>query len=160
VKYNIILLAMTVAVFSGCITSQPQSNVGNLQIKIAHLERKVKEKDRDIEDLRFEVQNITNQMDAFEKRQMESSAIGFTGFDDMPVVSEGSDKEDTRVIRVNVSTKKLQSALKSAGYYKGSLDGKIGRETKRGIEEFQKDHGLTVDGIVGKRTWSELKNYL
>jgi len=54
----------------------------------------------------------------------------------------------------------VQSALKNAGYYNGSIDGKIGGKTKAAISEFQKDHDLTSDGIIGKKTWAELKYYI
>lgn len=56
--------------------------------------------------------------------------------------------------------KDIQSALKGAGYYKGSVDGKIGPTTKSAIKAFQKDHGLDADGVVGKGTWNKLKVYL
>ncbi|HBR14069.1 MAG TPA: hypothetical protein DD723_00800 [Candidatus Omnitrophica bacterium] len=54
----------------------------------------------------------------------------------------------------------IQKALKSAGYYNGPLDGKIGAKTQEAIMKFQKDNGLKVDGKVGRMTWSELKPYL
>jgi len=54
----------------------------------------------------------------------------------------------------------IQQALKNAGYYRGNLDGKIGPQTRSAIEAFQSDQGLTVDGIVGRNTWSKLKAYL
>lgn len=36
------------------------------------------------------------------------------------------------------------------------VDGAFGMETKRAVQKFQKDHGLTADGIVGPKTWAEL----
>lgn len=54
----------------------------------------------------------------------------------------------------------IQQALKNAGYYRGNLDGKIGPQTRTAVEAFQSDQGLTVDGIVGRNTWSKLKAYL
>lgn len=56
--------------------------------------------------------------------------------------------------------KDIQRALKAAGFYSGSIDGKIGPKTKRAITEFQKAKGLKVDGKVGPRTWAELEKYL
>lgn len=35
-------------------------------------------------------------------------------------------------------------------------DGIFGRKTKAAVEAYQKDHGLTDDGIVGEKTWSML----
>ena len=54
----------------------------------------------------------------------------------------------------------IQTALKKAGFYKSEVDGKIGRRTKSAIKSFQKSKGLTPDGIVGTKTWEELKKYL
>lgn len=36
-------------------------------------------------------------------------------------------------------------------------DGYFGADTKKAVIEFQKQHGLTPDGIVGPRTWSTIK---
>ncbi len=54
----------------------------------------------------------------------------------------------------------IQKALKGAGYYQGTVDGKIGTATKNAVKAFQKDHGLGPDGVVGQRTWEKLKVYL
>ncbi len=54
----------------------------------------------------------------------------------------------------------IQKALKGAGYYQGTVDGKIGPATKDAVKAFQKDHGLEADGVVGRRTWDKLKVYL
>jgi peptidoglycan hydrolase-like protein with peptidoglycan-binding domain len=54
----------------------------------------------------------------------------------------------------------IQTALKNAGYYTGSIDGKIGTKTKVAIEEFQKANSLNADGKVGPKTWAVLSSYL
>jgi peptidoglycan hydrolase-like protein with peptidoglycan-binding domain len=54
----------------------------------------------------------------------------------------------------------IQTALKNAGYYTGLIDGKIGPQTKKAIEEFQKANGLQTDGKVGPKTWSVLSKHL
>lgn len=56
--------------------------------------------------------------------------------------------------------KQIQSALKNAGFYKGEADGKIGFEVKDAIKKFQKSKGLNPDGVVGSKTWEELRRYL
>jgi hypothetical protein len=58
------------------------------------------------------------------------------------------------------SGKDIQTALKNAGVYSGTVDGKIGPMTKKAIEEFQKTHNLKADGKVGLKTWEELSKYL
>ena len=56
--------------------------------------------------------------------------------------------------------KDIQKALKNAGLYTGSVDGKLGPKTKKAIEEFQSSKGLKADGKVGPKTWAELEKYL
>lgn len=56
--------------------------------------------------------------------------------------------------------KDIQLALKNAGFYAGSIDGKIGPKTKAAVIEFQKVKGLKTDGKVGSKTWAELEKYL
>lgn len=57
-------------------------------------------------------------------------------------------------------TRKIQKALKKAGYNPGSLDGQFGPKTVYAVTKFQQSKGLTADGIVGKRTYAKLKPYL
>ena len=53
----------------------------------------------------------------------------------------------------------IQTALKNAGYYSGSVDGKIGPKSKKAIKDFQQANNLTVDGKVGPKTWEALNKY-
>jgi serine-type D-Ala-D-Ala carboxypeptidase (penicillin-binding protein 5/6) len=48
--------------------------------------------------------------------------------------------------------RKIQTALKSAGYYKGKVDGQIGPATRTAIRKFQKRHKLRADGMAGPKT--------
>lgn len=50
----------------------------------------------------------------------------------------------------------VQTALKSAGYYSGTVDGAWGRKTLAAVVAFQSDNGLTVDGVVGSSTERKL----
>lgn len=50
----------------------------------------------------------------------------------------------------------LQAALMAHGYSLGGIDGKFGGNTDSAVREFQRDHGLTVDGLAGKNTFSAL----
>ena len=58
------------------------------------------------------------------------------------------------------SIEKIQEALKNAGIYTGSIDGKLGPKTKQAIESFQSQHNLNADGKVGPKTWAKLSQYL
>ncbi len=56
--------------------------------------------------------------------------------------------------------RRIQTALRKAGYNPGPVDGKFGPRTLRATERFQKANGLQVDGIVGSLTWKKLSAYL
>ena len=45
--------------------------------------------------------------------------------------------------------KKIQTRLKELGYYNGAVDGQFGDGTEKAFKAFQKEAGLTVDGIAG-----------
>ena len=60
----------------------------------------------------------------------------------------------------SLTHKDIQLALKNAGFYNGTIDGKIGRNTKKAIKELQKANGLKADGKVGPKTKSLLLQYL
>lgn len=63
-------------------------------------------------------------------------------------------------VSVKPNSREIQTALKNAGYYIGEIDGKLGRMSRKAIEDFQEANGLTVDGKVGPKTWSALAKYL
>lgn len=54
------------------------------------------------------------------------------------------------------AVKTLQQRLKELGYLTGSADGKYGEATKAAVIAFQKNNGLTVDGVAGSGTQNKL----
>lgn len=52
---------------------------------------------------------------------------------------------------------RLQLALQGAGF-SVKIDGAFGRGTENAVKEFQHDHGLEADGVVGDLTWQALEN--
>lgn len=48
--------------------------------------------------------------------------------------------------------KKMQQALIDQGYLGGYADGIFGRNTENAVRKFQTKHGLTSDGLAGKKT--------
>jgi peptidoglycan hydrolase-like protein with peptidoglycan-binding domain len=51
----------------------------------------------------------------------------------------------------------VQTALTRLGYAPGKIDGKNGPNTQGAVKVFQKQHGLTDDGIVGPATKGALQ---
>ena len=50
----------------------------------------------------------------------------------------------------------LQMLLNSKYGYDLEVDGNFGKATESAVKDFQKKHGLTADGVVGKKTWAAL----
>ena len=136
-----ILIAFFLVLFlAGCATTnrtsnnqtqQLQSQVKELQDKIRFLEEEAQAKSREISELENELYKTQTA-----RQKTESSTT------------------------VQLSVKQIQTALKNAGFYKSSIDGKLGKQTKNAIKAFQEAHGLKADGMVGKRTIAELSKYL
>lgn len=48
--------------------------------------------------------------------------------------------------------RQIQKKLRELGYYKGSVDGIYGTGTQKAVKSFQKNCGITADGIAGPKT--------
>ena len=53
----------------------------------------------------------------------------------------------------------MQERLMEKGYDLGAAgaDGAFGKQTEKAVQAFQRDKGLTVDGVVGPKTWAALE---
>lgn len=60
--------------------------------------------------------------------------------------------------------KNIQLCLSRAGYYSGAIDGRFGQNTDTAVYNYQLDHDLAPDGIVGGNTkmklWESYKGVL
>lgn len=67
----------------------------------------------------------------------------------LPVLGKGDEGK---------SVEALQGLLIYKGYNCGGYgaDGDFGTGTEKSVKQYQKDNGLSADGIVGKKTWSML----
>lgn len=52
--------------------------------------------------------------------------------------------------------RQIQEQLQNLGYYGGNIDGIFGIATKNAVMNFQRDNGLSVDGIAGEKTLKAL----
>lgn len=136
------VLALCVLFFSGCATAGKNHalELQQCQSRIGYLEQEIRDKDREIANLEYELQR--KESESYRRTTAPQKARSESSYSSTP------------------STTQIQKALKNAGYYKGPIDGKIGAKTQDAIMKFQKDNGLKVDGKVGQMTWSELKVYL
>lgn len=48
--------------------------------------------------------------------------------------------------------RRIQNKLKSLGIYKGGIDGIYGTQTRNAVRQFQRNCGITADGIAGPKT--------
>ncbi|MBR2278882.1 MAG: spore cortex-lytic enzyme [Eubacterium sp.] len=75
-----------------------------------------------------------------------SYAVGNTLF------SEDSTYALSRYGSTGSEVRSIQTKLKSLGYYYGAVDGIYGTQTKNAVIAFQRNCGITVDGIAGPQT--------
>lgn len=139
---------------TGCVTTQNKSSMDQLQIRVVDLEKKLEERDSEIVDLKYQVKDLSSRVEDEPAKSYEEPDVVKSS------APEAVSTSDNKIIKVSASVSDVQRALKNAGFYKGSVDGKIGQQTKKAVESFQRQHNLTADGIVGRRTWEELKVYL
>lgn len=52
----------------------------------------------------------------------------------------------------------IQNRLNEIGYNAGTADGFFGQTTYNAVVEFQSDHGLDADGVIGESSWNILFN--
>lgn len=150
---RLILGVIFIATISGCATTQQKGANDQLQGRVVDLEKKLEEKDSEIVDLQYEVKDLHSKV-ANNRSAMMMTEETTTS---RSTVDIGT---DDKVIKVDASVSRVQTALKNAGHYNGKIDGKAGSGTKAAISAFQKSQGLTADGVVGRKTWESLKQYL
>ena len=83
-----------------------------------------------------------------------SSVIQYTA--DIYNVNSGNEQEGVYVLSKygsrGTEVRQIQTKLKQLDYYKGSVDGIFGTQTKNAVIAFQKNCGITADGIAGPKT--------
>ena len=67
-----------------------------------------------------------------------------------PTVSLGSTGQDVKDLQVVLNATVADNSL--------VVDGVFGNLTKEAVMAFQKEYGLTIDGIVGSQNWNKLES--
>lgn len=134
-----LLVLILVLNLVGCATAGKGSSVQQLQIRNSELERELQQRDE-------EIRYLETELKAAQKPKVDLKST---------TVTKKAKIEDPAA-----TPKKIQTALKNAGFYNGAIDGKVGKATQASIMEFQKANNLKADGIAGKKTWAKLKTYL
>ena len=155
---RLLSIFILVIAFSGCATTQMKTQNEQIQARVTDLEKNLQAKDAQIVDLQYQVKDLSSKVEVSKPGEPEQASANSTEQAGSAKVLGISD--NSQIIRVKANPEKIQRALKSAGVYTGPVDGKIGAGTKAAIIEFQKSHGLKADGVLGKKTWEELKTYL
>ena len=145
------ILMGTMVLTTGCTTKKRhERDITNLQTQIGSLQSDVSRLDQSVRDsdtaLKSAQQRGTSQ---------PAGAGSSTVFGELN--NSGTVYRTPSGFEIPVIA--LQRALKNAGYYQGTIDGKVGSGTKQAIKNFQKDRGLTTDGVCGRQTWTQLKSF-
>lgn len=156
-----LMLVCVSLIVSGCATtSRTVAPANQLPSEVAELQQRLEDQEKEVLDLQYEVKELSLKL--AEKKTVKTP-VAVEPVRTVPVEPEVAvaDVSTDNVLRATgVSVADLQKALKGAGLYSGNIDGKIGRQTRIAIIEFQKQHALKTDGIVGRQTWAAMKTYL
>ena len=158
---SIFILAIA---FSGCASTQLKTQNEQIESRVTDLEKANQSKDAEIVDLQYQVKDLSSKVDGSKPAESDQASQDNQSAPSSTDQAESAQPTDVSpsgpIVRVKVKAEKIQRALKNAGVYTGPVDGKIGPGTKEAIVEFQKSHGLKADGVLGKKTWEELKVFL
>ena len=131
------VMAFFVVSMAGCATCKKRDvEIQGLKEKVQSLESESQVKDNEINSLR----------ETLAKQVQESG--------------QSTSNIEVKETKQHPTVKQIQTALKNAGYYSGAADGKMGKQTREAIRDFQRAKGLHIDGKAGKLTWGLLKESL
>jgi murein L,D-transpeptidase YcbB/YkuD len=146
---RIVMVVAAASILSGCAGGQTRQELARLQSQVGLLDERITQLERS---------NLSElSTDSFG----ESSADAGTAAGDVgaPQKAPSARQQPLAKPSLKPSTTEIQQALKNAGFYQGAVDGKMGPLTREAVREFQRVHGLTDDGVVGKVTWAKLRAY-
>jgi peptidoglycan hydrolase-like protein with peptidoglycan-binding domain len=148
---RMMMLGAAAALLSGCAAMQSRTDLSRFESQLGLLEERVSQLERS----------------SVAGAGVSSDPLAFPPADSGMAFEEPRPRPSKRAATASSpapsslkpSTKEVQQALKNAGFYQGSVDGRSGPMTRDAVKEFQRVHGLQDDGVVGKQTWAKLKAY-
>jgi len=144
-----LVLMIGLIALSGCASRKTGKKVDTMQAQINAMTDELVRLDQSLQDTRAALQTQEGKGGVPESGAVSSSGAG--------AVVGGMYRTPSGF---EIPSVNIQKALKKAGYYNGAVDGKVGPGTRDAIASFQKDNGLTADGVCGRGTWAKLKSYL
>ena len=147
---RVMVLVAVASLVSGCAGVKTRQELSRLQSQVGLLDERVAQLERTGVGGGLSSESLSESM-------IETgTTVGGTS-----VSSHGPSpsKKFSTASSLKPSTREIQQALKNAGFYQGSVDGKMGSMTRDAVKEFQRIHGLNDDGVVGRQTWAKLKAY-
>jgi len=149
-RLTMLALMIGVIALSGCASRKTGKKVDTMQAQVNAMTDELVRLDQSLQDTRAAIQAQEGKSGMF-----ESSAVSSSSGEGAVVGGMYRTPSGFEIPSVNI-----QKALKKAGYYNGAIDGKVGPGTRDAIAAFQKDNGLSTDGVCGRGTWAKLKSYL
>ena len=151
-RLTMLMLMVGLIALSGCASRKTGKKVDTIQAQVNAMTDELVRLDQSLQDTRAAL-------------QAQEGKGGMGGVSESgAVVSGGEGAAGGGMYRTpsgfEIPSVNIQKALKKAGYYNGTVDGKVGPGTRDAIAAFQKDNGLKADGVCGRGTWAKLKSYL
>jgi peptidoglycan hydrolase-like protein with peptidoglycan-binding domain len=93
------------------------------------------------------------------------AALAAKGPVGLPILHYGSVGKEVKQVQYVLNFDRHSAANKELlrinnfrpeGYYHGAIDSDFGLKTETAVKTFQQDQQLTVDGVIGAYTWSQM----
>jgi len=158
-SFPFLSIAAALLLLSGCASTGSRANSQNaVNAQMGVLADEVTRLDMALQETRAQLQREQARVAELEGRVRGSAPASDTSY--AAVSSEPYSGVYRTPSGFEIPAASIQKALKGSGHYQGEVDGKIGPDTREAVRNFQRDNGLTPDGIVGKTTWNRLKTHL
>ena len=141
---------VVMSMLSGCAGVKSRQDMARLQSQVGLLDERITQLERS---------SIGETAERPTNESTPADAAASMGALTPPRAGASAAAQASAKLSLKPSMREVQQALKNAGFYQGTVDGKMGSMTKNAVKEFQRIHGLKADGVVGKQTWAKLHSY-